>query len=90
MLPSLFTAFLPVIRKHLPKIEPAIITYLQKYPPLPGEKGVTVMLDLDGEKAFVAIVGIDANNTVVRLIDRERVSVFFEKLFKNMDFKNID
>ena len=85
MLHSLLPAFLPVIRKHLPKLEPALITYLQKYPPLPVEKGVTVILDIEGEKAFIAIVGIDANNTVVRLIARERVSVFLEKLFKHIN-----
>jgi hypothetical protein len=85
MLPSILPAFMPMIKKALPKLEPAIITYLQKYPPLPGEKGVTLMLDIDGEKAFIAVVGIDDKNTVVRIIHRERVSVFFEKLMKNIN-----
>jgi hypothetical protein len=71
-------------------MEPFIITYLKKYPPLPGEKGVTAMLDFDGEKAYIAITGIDANNTIVRVIARERLPVFLEKLFKNIDVKNID
>jgi hypothetical protein len=85
MIQSLLPAFLPVIRKHLPKLEPALITYLQKYPPAPGEKGVTVMLDIDGEKAFIAIVGIDASNTIVRVIARERAGHFIEALIKSVN-----
>ncbi|MDR1406338.1 MAG: hypothetical protein LBI89_03955 [Prevotellaceae bacterium] len=77
---NLLPAFLPFIRKQLPRVEPALITFLQKYPPLPGEKGVTAILDIDGEKAFVAIVGIDANNTVVRVLARARVSKFIENM----------
>jgi hypothetical protein len=79
-LQSLLPAFLPLLRKNLPKIEPYIIEYLKKYPPLSGEKGVTVMLDVDGDKAFMAVVGIDAENRVVRLIARERVGKFIEHL----------
>ncbi|MDR3132695.1 MAG: hypothetical protein LBU42_01560 [Prevotellaceae bacterium] len=83
MLQSLLPAFLPVIRKHLNIVEPFIVSYLQQYQPRPGEKGITLMLDLDGEKAYVAIVAIDADNTVVRLISRERVSKFIEQLLKS-------
>jgi hypothetical protein len=83
-LQSLLPAFLPLIRKHLPKLEPALITYLALYQPNPSEKGVTVMLDIDGEKAFIAIVGIDAQNTITRVISRERVGQFIEKLIKNV------
>jgi hypothetical protein len=85
MLQSLLPTFLPLIRKHLPKVEPALINYLHKYPPAPGEKGVTVMLDIDGEKAFIAIVGIDAQNTITRVISRERVGQFIEKLIKSVN-----
>lgn len=85
MFESFLPAILPLIRKHLPKLEPALITFLKKYPPALGEKGVTVMLDIDGDKAFVAIVGIDANNTIVRVVARERVGHFIETLIKSVN-----
>ena len=85
MIQSLLPALMPLIKKGLPKVEPALMAFLAKFPKQDNEQGITMMLDIDDNKIWVTIVGINSRNEIIRIIRRDRLTLFIENLLKNIN-----
>jgi hypothetical protein len=75
---------MPLVKKNLPKVEPALIAFLAKYPKKENEQGVTIMLDIDDNAIFVTLVGINERSEITRVIRRDRLPKFIENLLNNL------
>lgn len=75
-------ALMPLIKKGLPKVEPALIAFLAKIPKQENEQGITMMLDIDDNAIFVTVVGINSRNEITRVIRCDRLPKFLENLLK--------
>ena len=85
MIQSLLPALMPLIKKGLPKVEPALIAFLAKFPKQENEQGITMMLDIDDNMVWVTVVGINSRNEIIRIIRRDRLTKFIENLLKNIN-----
>jgi hypothetical protein len=81
---SFLPMVMPLVKKNLPKVEPALIAFLAKFPKQENEQGVTIMLDIDDGAVFVTIVGINSRNEITRVIRRDRLPKFIENMLNNI------
>ena len=84
-LATFMPALMPLIKKGLPKVEPALIAFLAKFPKQDNEQGITMMLDIDDNMVWVTVVGINSRNEITRIIRRDRLTIFIENLLKNIN-----
>jgi hypothetical protein len=85
MIQSLLPVLMPMIKKGLPKVEPALMAFLAKFPKQENEQGITMLLDIDDNMIFVTVVAINSRNEIIRVIRRDRITKFIENLLNNLN-----